>query len=308
MTISKPTDVKKSLNWMYLGPTLLIHSLALLAFIPELFSWTGVVLVFVGNFVFGSLGVNLCYHRLLTHKGLTVPKKLEHFLATLGVLSLQSTPLVWTAIHRLHHRHSDKPEDPHSPKAGFWWGHMGWVFHDKEGIEEQVVKMCPDLMRDRFYKRLERKGAVRKLWLIHVALFFGISFIYEGIVTGNLIAALTFATSVVVWGVFVRTIYVWHITYAVNSLSHTFGYRNYETNDDSRNNWLVALVCNGEGWHNNHHQDQRSCKAGHRWFEFDVTYYVIWLMEKSGYATKIVRPKASKYVKDVTNATPATAT
>ena len=109
-------------------------------------------------------------------------------------------------------------------------------------------------------------------------------------------AGVQFGLSLLVWGVFVRTVAVWHITWSVNSVTHMWGYRNYETDENSRNNWLVGLVSNGEGWHNNHHADQRSAAHGHRWWEFDVTYITIWLLEKFGLATNVLRP-SSKLIK-----------
>ena len=114
-------------DWPYAVSFAVYHLLALLAFVPWLFSWTGVVLAVLGSYVFGTLGINLCYHRLLTHRSFACPKWLEHGLAVLGVCCLQDTPARWVAVHRLHHQHSDDTKDPHSPLVNFFWGHIGWL-------------------------------------------------------------------------------------------------------------------------------------------------------------------------------------
>lgn len=290
-TIGKLELISENIRWRTLIPFVLIHATALLAFIPELFSWTGLLLVPIGNYIFASLGVSLCYHRLLTHKSLQLPKKLEHFFSVLGLLTLQEPPIVWVAVHRLHHRASDQDKDPHSPTHGLWWSHFGWMFTKNNSVDEAAFRLCPDLMRDRFYKKLQRKNTTLKYFLWQFAIFAIIPFFYELIATGSLKAAALFSASIVIWGVFVRQVYVWHVTFAVNSFSHRFGYRNYETNDESRNNWVVALCTNGEGWHNNHHADQRSARIGHRWWELDLTYMTIAALAFVGIATNVNQPQ-----------------
>ena len=120
--------------------------------------------------------------------------------------------------------------------------------------------------------------------------FFGAGFALEYARVPDVSTAAQFGWSVLVWGVFVRTVVVWHVTWSVNSLAHVFGYRNYETDENSRNNWLVGLISNGEGWHNNHHADQRSARHGHKWWEFDLTWITIAALERLGLAKKVVRP------------------
>jgi stearoyl-CoA desaturase (delta-9 desaturase) len=121
-------------------------------------------------------------------------------------------------------------------------------------------------------------------------LFFSVGFVLELLWGGSFVQAIQFGFSLLVWGVFVRTVVVWHITWSVNSLAHVFGYRNYDISDDSRNNWFVALLTLGEGWHNNHHADARSARHGHRWFEIDLTFSVIQLLERVGLASDVIRP------------------
>lgn len=286
--------VDQNIRWRTAVPFVLIHLVALLAFVPSLFSWTGLLLVPIGNYIFATLGISLCYHRLLTHKGLRLPKPIEHFFAVLGLLTLQDTPIVWVAVHRQHHKASDKELDPHSPVHGFWWSHFGWMLKESSVMDETAFRLCPDLMRDRFYKRLQRKNTTLYLFLLQLVLFAIIPFVYELLTNGSLHEALIFSASVVVWGVFVRQVYVWHVTFAVNSISHKFGYRNYNTSDQSTNNWAVALLTNGEGWHNNHHADQRSARIGHKWWELDLTYLTIAILASLGVATDVVQPQVGK--------------
>ncbi|MCA9235993.1 MAG: fatty acid desaturase [Planctomycetales bacterium] len=290
-TATNPVRVR----WRYAIGIPLVHVLACLAFFPYFFSWTGVVLAVLGLYVFGTLGINLCYHRLLTHQGFVVPKKLEHALAVLGVCTLQDTPACWVAMHRIHHRHSDEQPDPHSPLVAFLWGHCGWLmFVNRDFVNiNYYQKYTRDLLRDPFYLNLERGWKWLFIYLASMAVFFLAGF-GIGAASGGLAAGVQFGASLVVWGVFVRTIATWHITWSVNSVTHVWGYRNYETSDNSRNNILVGLWSNGEGWHNNHHADQRAAAHGHKWWEFDVTWITIRVLEKLGLARDIVRPKSWK--------------
>jgi len=279
--------------WGYASFIPLIHLLAMLALVPWLFSWTGVVLVFAGHYCFGMLGLTLGYHRLLTHRGFACPKWFEHFLAILGVCCLQDTPARWAAVHRKHHQYSDESPDPHSPLVSFLWGHFGWLVvenrqHSRVDFYERYAR---DLLRDPFYLRLERGGLWFWIYLGHAVVFFLAGFAFGWATTQTLLGGLQLGLSVLVWGVFVRTVLVWHVTWSVNSLSHIWGYRNYETTDNSRNNWLVGLVAHGEGWHNNHHAQQRAAAHGHRWWECDLTFLTIRLLEAIGLVKDVIRPR-----------------
>lgn len=270
-----------------------IHLLALLAFVPWLFSWTGLVLAIAGHFFFGMLGMTLCYHRLLTHRGFTCPKWLEHFFATLGVCCLQDTPARWVAVHRKHHQFSDKEPDPHSPLVDLFWGHVGWLFLRNRDLSTAKFyeHFARDLLRDRYYLWLEKRLMAWWIYLGHAVLFFLVGLAIGWATTGSYLAGVQFGASLLVWGVFVRTVLVWHVTWAVNSFTHIWGYRTYDTSDNSRNNWLVGLLAHGEGWHNNHHHDQVSARHGHRWWEFDMTWSVIRLLEIVGLAKDVARPR-----------------
>lgn len=268
------------------------HLLALLAFVPWFFSWTGVILCAVSGFLLGLLGINLCFHRLLTHRGFKCPKWLEHTLAVLGVCCVQDTPMRWVAIHRQHHHYADTQPDPHTPLVNFLWSHVGWLLfknsdHDRLRIFDRYGK---DLIRDPFYVSLERNYNYYKIvvgsWLIVFA--FGAA--AKMLMSETLSDSLQFGLSLLVWGVFLRTVLVWHQTWAVNSISHLWGYCNYQTDEGSRNNVFVGFLSNGEGWHNNHHAYPSAAKHGHRWWERDVTYLTIRVLASVGLASKIILP------------------
>lgn len=276
-----------------------VHLLALLALWPALFSWSGVLLAFAGLYVFGTLGINICYHRLLTHRSFETPRWFERCLAVLALCCLEGSPVWWVANHRMHHQHSDKEPDPHSPVVAFLWSHVGWMLVENRDVNsvETCGRYARDICKDPFYFALARRNRWLFVYAAHMLLFFG-----AGVGVGMLLgdgprAALLLGASWLVWGVFVRTVLVWHITWSVNSLTHLAGYRNYETNENSRNNWFVALVSNGEGWHNNHHADQRSAAHGHRWWEVDVTFLTILLLKRVGLATAVVLPKKLEEMK-----------
>jgi len=281
---------RKRIIWTYAGAFVFYHAIALSAFIPWLFNWGSVAVCIAGFYVFGTLGINLCYHRLLTHSSFHCPRWLEHFFAILGVCCLQDTPARWVAVHRRHHQFSDEQEDPHSPLVTFFWGHMDWLTRRNSDLERMDLfeRYVKDVLRDRFYLRLERNLLWVWINLLQWLAFFGAGFAIGWGMGGEWMEGLRLGLSLLVWGVFVRTVCVWHITWSVNSLSHVWGYRNYDTEENSRNNIFVGIVSNGEGWHNNHHAQPRAAAHGHRWWELDVTWITIWLMKKFGLAWDIV--------------------
>jgi stearoyl-CoA desaturase (delta-9 desaturase) len=268
------------------------HLLALLAFVPWFFSWTGVVLAILGLYIFGSLGISLCYHRLLAHRGFRCPKRLEYTFAILGFLCLQDSPARWVAIHRRHHQYADEQSDPHSPLVNFFWGHVGWILVENSDLARLGIfqRYARDILRDRFYKRLEQN--FWRVWIIFLSwMVYFLGGLFAALALGGTpMDAVQFGSSLLVWGVFVRTVVVWHQTWAVNSITHMWGYRNYETDEDSRNNLWVGYFSNGEGWHNNHHADPRSARYGHRWWELDTTYLTIRLLVMLGLAKDVVMP------------------
>ena len=269
-----------------------VHALACLAFLPGLFSWTGVVLAGLGMYVFGTLGINVFYHRYLTHRSFRCPVWLERTLAVLAICAFQETPAKWVATHRRHHEHSDDEFDPHTPVRGFLWAHVGWLLMKSPQISrlELYGRYAKDVLRDPFYRRLESHMVYLSIILAQALVFFLGGFVASLLLGGGSAEAARFGASVLVWGVFVRTVLVWHVTWAVNSAAHVWGYQTYETGERSRNNIVVGLLSNGEGWHNNHHADPRSARHGHQWWELDVTWLTIKLFGKLGLAWKIAEP------------------
>jgi fatty-acid desaturase len=288
-----PAGVKPDrITWPWAIAIGTYHLLALLAFAPWFFSRTGVVVALLGFYVFGVLGINIGFHRLLAHRGFSCPKWLEHLLAIFGVCSLQGSPAFWVAAHRRHHQHSDEQPDPHSPLVNFFWAHMGWLLVETGVLAPLGWKLqyAKDLLHDPFYEHLERS-------YVWVALGSWIGFFIVGVAGGFLIGesslqALQLGASLLLWGVIVRTIVVWHITWSVNSVTHLWGYRNYESDENSRNNVVIGILAAGEGWHNNHHADQRAAKHGHLWWEVDGTYLTIRLLAALGLVKDIVMPNA----------------
>jgi fatty-acid desaturase len=271
---------------------LLCHSLAVLALFPYFFSWTGVFLFVAGTIVFGVLGLNVGFHRLLTHRGFSCPLWFERVLAILGTCSLEFSPALWVAIHRRHHHFSDEENDPHSPNHGLFWAHFGWLLKRSGDMKSRPLtdRYARDLMRDPLYAFLERK----KNW-ITVAFAVWLMFFAAGafgvLATGGSQAeAVQFGWSLLVWGGALRTIFVWHTTWSVNSIAHVWGYRNYDTADNSRNNVLVGILAGGEGWHNNHHADPTSARHGHQWWEFDFSWQMIRALRAVGLVWDVAQP------------------
>lgn len=279
-------------KWRYATPIILVHILALPVFLPSLFSWTGVVLALVGCYVFGGIGMNVGYHRLITHRSFSCPRWLERVLALLGACCLEESPTVWAAWHRQHHQAADRDMDPHSPLASFVWGHIGWLMLKSDNADGTRLKAryAPDLERDPFYSWLEKSDNWIKVALVSWVLFFAAGYGTVMLWGGTPQEALQFGASLFVWGCALRTVLVWHVTWSVNSVTHLWGYRNYETPDNSRNNVIIGILAGGEGWHNNHHAAPASARHGHKWWEFDLAWATIKVLARFGLATDIRLP------------------
>ncbi len=289
---------QRRINWEYAIPVTIIHLLALLVCVPWLFSWAGVAAMLIGVIVFGQLGIPVCYHRQLTHRSFRTPKWLERFFVLMALCSAQDTPAKWVAWHRMHHAHSDEQEDPHSPLVNFFWSHFAWLFYYNATTTNfsAYQKYARDILEDPFYMYLEKhRAASGCIYLAHAVVYFAVSLTAGWALYGYGMAALQLALSLFVWGVVARTVWTWHITWSVNSLSHLFGYRNYETTDQSRNNWFVAMLTGGEGWHNNHHHDQASACVQHRWWELAPNYYIIKALERVGLASHVVPTRRQRH-------------
>ncbi len=241
-----------------------------LAAIP-FFSWDALALCLILLFTISPIGVTLTFHRMLTHRAFKVPTWLEYPLAIIGTISAQGSPLLWVGAHRWHHQTADTESDPHTPRKGFFYSHMGHLmYHGSKSVDE-ILKYCPDLAKRPFYQFLHRNH----LWIALSIL----PLLY-----------LAGGWAFVLWGGFMRVVLMLHVTWLVNSATHRWGYRTFETRDDSRNNWWVALLAAGEGWHNNHHAQANCAAHGRRWWEIDVTYMIIRSLEAVGLATQVVRP------------------
>jgi stearoyl-CoA desaturase (delta-9 desaturase) len=214
------------------------------------------------------------YHRYFSHRTYKTGRVFQFILAFLGTSAVQKGPLWWASVHRVHHKESDKPGDPHSPREGFWHSHQGWIFGGK--WEETRIEGVPDLAR---YPELVFLNRYHMLAPV-------------------LLGILCFAIggwSGFVWGFIVSTVLCWHSTYSINSLSHRWGTRRYDTGDDSRNNFFLALLTLGEGWHNNHHHYMGSARQGFYWWEIDITYYILRALSAVGLVWDMREPPARVY-------------
>jgi fatty-acid desaturase len=270
----------------------LCHLIAVLAFFPWFFSWTGVALFVVGFFVFGTFGINVGYHRLLTHRGFSCSLWLEHTLVILGVCALQEAPGSWVATHRKHHQYSDDEQDPHSPVVSFFWAHMGWlcVVLDDMNRRPLTERYAKDVLRDPLYAWIEKKDHWLLVPLLSWLIFFVAGFGATLLMGRSLQDAAQFGLSLVVWGAALRTVVYWHLTWSINSVAHIWGYRNYDTPDVSRNNMVLGFLGGGEGWHNNHHADPTSARHGHMWWELDLSWLFIRFLMALGLAKNVAVP------------------
>lgn len=258
----------KEIQWATIVAVTAFHILAVWALFT--FSWQNLLAAAVTWWIAGSWGIGMGYHRLLTHGGFKTPKWLEYFLTFCGTLALQSGALMWVTTHRIHHAFTETDKDPHSPRDGTYWAHIGWIFQGvaQNQPESAVKRYSPDLLKDG----------------VHVALS---KYYYVSPIIAGLILFAVGGWSMVLWGIFLRTVWGWHSTWLVNSATHLWGTRRFETRDDSRNNPLIAMMTFGEGWHNNHHANPRSAKHGLTWKEIDFNWMQISLLEKIGLARKV---------------------
>ncbi|MGD1938853.1 MAG: acyl-CoA desaturase [Cyanophyceae cyanobacterium] len=266
---------------------IVVHLGALLA--PWCYTQYSIPLLVVGWFLTGCLGIAIGYHRLLSHKSFDTHQWVRYALAFLGTLSVQGGPVEWVSYHRTHHKESDKPLDVHTPQAGFWWGHMNWIFFKHPALSDDALwSRAKDLANDPFFRFLDKNFAI-------VNLVLGVILFAVGFAVGDIKTAFSF----LVWGGFLRVIFTWHIIFSVNSMCHKFGYRNFETPENSYNNPVVAIFSFGEGWHNNHHAHPCSASFTHQPYEFDVSFVVIRIMEMMGLVWNVREAK----VKDAKRST-----
>jgi stearoyl-CoA desaturase (delta-9 desaturase) len=252
----------------------------------DLVGWHDLAILGVLYF-FTGLGVTLGFHRLLTHRSFQTYKPVEYGIAILGSMAVEGPVITWVADHRKHHAHTDKEGDPHSPHVGHGDGfmgalrglfhaHVGWLFVQEGRAEQQ--RYARDLYEDPGMQWIQRTF----LWWtgLSLAIPFAAGFIIEGTLAGGLIA--------LVWGGFVRIFFLHHITWCINSVCHFFGRRRFDIEDESTNVFWLALLSFGESWHHNHHAFPRSAGHGLRWWELDITVWVIRAMKRLKLAWNVV--------------------
>jgi fatty-acid desaturase len=254
-------------NWKFGISIAALHLGAIAAFF--FFSWSALAVAAILWVLGQNVGIAMSYHRQLTHRGFLTPKWVEYAMAVCATLALQGGPIYWVSVHRLHHQLTDREGDPHSPRDGKWWSHMGWILYGTLRNRNTLLnRYAPDLARDRFYVLLSRYHWV-PVTLVSIGLF------------------LAGGWPWLLWGTFFRVTLGLHVTWLVNSATHIWGSRRFDTRDDSRNNWWVALLTGGEGWHNNHHAHPVSASHGMAWYEVDFNYWGIRLLGMLGLAKKI---------------------
>jgi sn-1 stearoyl-lipid 9-desaturase len=236
------------------------------------FTWKAFCVAILLWWVSASPGVGMGYHRLLTHRAYKTPKWLEYCLTVCATLALEGGPIFWVATHRIHHKYTDKEGDPHSPRDGKWWAHMGWILLGKSLHHDAgtLARYVPDLAKDRFHVWITKYHYV-PIILLAITLFAvgGLPFLF--------------------WGIFLRTVVGLHATWLVNSATHSWGSRRIPTHDLSTNSWWVALLTWGEGWHNNHHAQPVAARHGLKWYEIDFNWYGIWTLKTLGLAWQVHR-------------------
>ena len=267
---------KQGVSLLTSGVLIVFHVMAIAAFFT--FSWRNLAVALVLHWLAVGLGISMGYHRLHTHRGFKTYKWFDYFLAVCGTLTLEGGPIFWVATHRLHHQYSDQPEDPHSPRVSGFWAHLGWIIFGEAQHSDtaRLARYAPDLNKDPFYRWLSSYH-----WVPLTVLGFGL------LAWGG--------WGMVNWAIFLRVTVGLHATWMINSATHMFGRRRFDTDDDSRNVWWVALLTFGEGWHNNHHAHPVSAKHGLAWYEFDWTWASLNILKPLGivWDLKVAKVKQS---------------
>jgi len=260
-----------ALNWDHSTIVVGVHAFSLLGLFyrPRPMD----VALFLGFYLITCLAIGVGFHRLFTHRGFVCGRWLRRLLAWAGAVALQGGPSRWVALHRRHHRHVDRAGDPHTPLEGFFHGHVGWILLRDEQDSADHRELVPDVSGDDPLMRvLDRR----------------LMFVLPWALTGVFCLAVA-GWRGVLWGTIIRTLAMWHVTWSVNSVCHRWGRRPNETRDESRNVWWVGLLTLGEGWHNNHHARPTAAVHGWRWYEVDVSGYVIRLLARLGVARQVIR-------------------
>lgn len=260
-------------NWVRLMPYVVLHLACFGAFFTG--ASTTAVVVCLALFWIRMFAITAFYHRYFSHKSFRTNRFFQFIFAVMGNMSAQRGPLWWAAHHRVHHQHSDQEEDLHSPvQRGFWWSHLGWLTCNASFVTR--LERIPDFAKYPELRWLDRYDNVVPLVLILVLFFSG------ELLSIYLPQLNTDGAQLVVWGFFISTVCLFHATVTINSLCHTWGTRRFNTTDDSRNNFILALLTLGEGWHNNHHRYAISTRQGFYWWQLDITYLILKAMSWLG--------------------------
>jgi fatty-acid desaturase len=291
-----------SFNWkntLWIGG---LHVLTLAMAVP-FFTWQGVAAFFVFHYLACMVGITFCFHRMLTHRSFQVPRWLENVGALCGTLACQGGPISWVGGHRIHHMYSDRAEDPHNASRGFWYSHVGWIINRREDLDnyDEFVHYAPDLARRKWFVFLE-KNMILVQNIFGWGMFFTVAFLARTEAGMNWHMGWSF----VVYGVFMRLVAGYHVTWFVNSAAHKWGSNDNQMTDLSTNNWWVGLLAFGEGWHNNHHAQPRSARHGWTWKQIDQTWLFIKFLSGIGLLNNIQLPKIkeSKFNPATTPAAP----
>ncbi len=259
--------------WARLIPYVALH---LVCFAVIWVGWSPVaVLTAVALYVVRMFAITGFYHRYFSHRTFRTSRPAQFVFALMGASAAQKGPLWWAAHHRHHHQHSDQEEDIHSPSLqGFLWSHVGWIWTEENyRVQETTVR---DFRRFPELAWLDRHALI-------VPVILAALLIAEGELLAHFAPSLgTNGAQMFIWGFCISTVVLYHGTYTINSLAHAWGTRRYQTTDDSRNNFLLALLTLGEGWHNNHHRYPVAARQGFFWWEIDLTYYGLWVLSKLG--------------------------
>jgi len=246
-----------------------VHAACLLAFWAG-WSWIALLTCAAAYFV-RMFGVTAVYHRYFSHRTYKTSRPVQFVLAVIGTSAVQKGPLWWAAHHRVHHRYADTDKDVHSPTVrGFWWSHVGWILSNKYDETKW------ELIRD-FAKFPELRFLNRYHLLTAVAMALGM-FGFGALLNHSFPSLHTSGLQMLAWGFFVSTTLLYHGTFSINSLSHVFGRRRFQTKDTSRNSFVLSLITLGEGWHNNHHRYPASERQGFYWWEIDITHYILRML------------------------------
>ena len=260
-------------DWLRTTPFIGMHVAVLGLF------WVGWSPVAVGTAIFfyalRMFAITGFYHRYFSHKSFRTSRTLQFIFGVIGASSVQRGPLWWAANHRIHHAHADKSEDVHSPvQHGFLWSHMCWF------LSRRNFRTRLDHIRD--FARFPELRFIDRYDVVVPTLFAVILFLF-GQLLANVAPDLgTNGWQMLVWGFVISTVVLYHMTFTITSLAHQIGYRRYDTQDTSRNHFILALITFGEGWHNNHHFYPSSARQGFRWWELDLTYYILWMFQMLG--------------------------